>query len=96
MTDVVTPERLEKYFSVTRRALAKVQLTTPVFHDFTAIGVDFLDMARRYLSDAEFFSQKGDVVTAFAALNYAHGWLDAGARLGVFDVGGDSELFVVD
>lgn len=96
MTDVVSAERLEKYFSVTRRALGKVQLTIPASCDFTVIGADFLDMAQRYLSDAEFFSQKGDIVTAFAALNYAHGWLDAGARLGVFDVGGDSELFVVD
>ena len=38
----------------------------------------------------------GDIVTAFAALNYAHGWLDAGARIGLFDVGHDSELFTVD
>ena len=30
-----------------------------------------------------------------AALNYAHGWLDAGARSGVFDVH-DSRLFTVD
>jgi hypothetical protein len=35
-------------------------------------------------------------VTAFAALNYAHGWLDAGARLGLFDVGKDNVLFTVD
>ena len=37
-----------------------------------------------------------DYVTAFAALNYAHGWLDAGARIGVFDVNHDSKLFTVD
>ena len=42
------------------------------------------------------FKKKGDYVTAFAALNYAHGWLDAGARLGIFDVDGDSTLFTVD
>ena len=46
--------------------------------------------------DARHFGKKGDIVTAFAALNYAHGWLDAGARLGLFDVGHDSELFTVD
>ncbi|MEK6857726.1 MAG: DUF357 domain-containing protein, partial [Nanoarchaeota archaeon] len=57
---------------------------------------DFLDMAQRYFSDAKHFRDKGDVVTAFAALNYAHGWLDAGARLGFFDVEHDSELFTVD
>lgn len=53
-------------------------------------------MAKRYFSDAQHFKEKGDIVTAFAALNYAHGWLDAGARLGLFDVGHDSELFTVD
>jgi len=40
--------------------------------------------------------KKGDVVNAFACLNYAHGWLDAGARLGLFDVDGDNVLFTVD
>jgi uncharacterized protein len=53
-------------------------------------------MASRYYEDAKFFEKKGDIVTAFAALNYAHGWLDAGARLGLFDVGHDSRLFTVD
>jgi hypothetical protein len=54
------------------------------------------DMAQRYFSDARHFEKKGDIVTAFAALNYAHGWLDAGARLGLFDVGHDDKLFTVD
>ena len=92
----VSAERLAKYFDVTSRALAKVKLATPKDVDFGFVGADFLDMAQRYFSDAKHFADKGDVVTAFAALNYAHGWLDAGARLGVFDVDGDSELFVVD
>jgi len=34
-------------------------------------------------------------VTAFAALNYAHGFLDAGARMKLFDVK-DSRLFASD
>jgi len=44
--------------------------------------------------DAKYFEDKGDIVSAFAALNYAHGWLDAGARIGVFIVK-DSRLFTV-
>ena len=54
-----------------------------------------LDMVERYVSDARHFEEKGDFVNAFAALAYAHGWLDAGARIGIFDVH-DSRLFVVD
>ena len=94
--DIVTDTKLAKYFDVTSRALAKVKLVSSLDVDFSAVGADFLDMAQRYFADAQHFFDKGDKVTAFAALNYAHGWLDAGARLGVFDVDGDNELFVVD
>lgn len=52
-------------------------------------------MARAYQADAEYFLQKGDLTNAFAAVNYAHGWLDAGARLGLFDTGGDDRLFTL-
>lgn len=92
----ITKERLDKYFSVTKRALDKAKIAPEKKISWKASAEDFLDMARRYYSDAEHFAKKGDVVTAFAALNYAHGWLDAGARLGLFDVGHDSELFTVD
>lgn len=97
MEDRITAARLEKYFAVTSRALQKVKiplrLPSPDLH---AVAKDFLDMAQRYYADAEHFQENGDIVTAFAALNYAHGWLDAGARMGIFDVGGDSALFTVD
>ena len=52
-------------------------------------------MVERYLQDAQHFKEKGKIVDAFAALNYAHGWLDAGARLGLWDVH-DSRLFTKD
>lgn len=96
MTDKITKQQLEKYFSVTERALKKVKIVKKGTVDFESAAKDFLDMAQRYFSDAKHFEKKGDIVTAFAALNYAHGWLDAGARLGLFDVGHDSELFTVD
>ena len=99
ISDKVTVEKLEKYFSVTKRALDKVKIVKSgniSGKDFEKYARDFLDMAQRYYSDAEHFAEKGDVVTAFAALNYAHGWLDAGARLKLFDVDHDSELFTVD
>ena len=92
----ITDEKLKKYFDVTGRALAKVKIAAEKQIDWKAQANDFLDMAQRYYSDAKHFKEKGDIVTAFAALNYAHGWLDAGARLGLFDVGGDNELFTVD
>ena len=96
MTSTITAEKLAKYFDVTSRALKKVTIAKEGKIDWKHAADDFLDMANRYFSDAKHFADKGDVVTAFAALNYAHGWLDAGARLGLFDVGHDSKLFTVD
>ena len=94
--DKITEAKLDKYFDITGRALKKVKLNTKVDINVKTAAEDFLDMATRYFEDAEHFKDKGDYVTAFAALNYAHGWLDAGARLGLFDVGNDNELFTVD
>jgi len=94
--DKITQEKLDKYFDITGRALKKVKIGKKQDIDWKASAEDFLDMAQRYYSDAKHFQEKGDIVTAFAALNYAHGWLDAGARLGLFDVDGDNVLFTVD
>lgn len=93
--NIITKEKLEKYFNVTEKALKKVKLKTPRNVDLKKAGEDFLDMATRYFDDAKYFKEKGDYVTAFAALNYAHGFLDAGARLKVFYVK-DSKLFATD
>ncbi|MEM3154350.1 MAG: DUF357 domain-containing protein [Candidatus Woesearchaeota archaeon] len=90
--NTITETKLDKYFDITSRALKKVRINSA----YQKKAEDALDMAKRYLSDAQHFREKGDYVNAFAAVNYAHGWLDAGARLGLFDVGHDSELFTVD
>ena len=52
-------------------------------------------MARAYCEDAKHFRDKGELDKALANINYAHGWLDAGARIGLFDVGGDDRLFTL-
>ena len=94
MDDKITKEKLEKYFKVTEKAFSlaeKSKNRTSMVKE----REDMLDMIERYISDAKHFQEKGDFVNAFACLNYVHGWLDAGARLGLFDVH-DSELFTVD
>jgi uncharacterized protein len=94
----ISQELLDKYFEVASRALAKVKIVTEESRTikWEDNAKDFLDMASRYVQDAKYFVSKGDIPRAFGALNYAHGWLDAGARLGLFDVDGDSVLFTVD
>ncbi|MBR9699041.1 DUF357 domain-containing protein [Candidatus Woesearchaeota archaeon] len=92
--NAVSEEKLKHYFSLTTEALEKAKASSNKTN-LEKEREDFLDMIQRYLSDAHHFAEKGDKVTAFAALNYAHGWLDAGARLKMFDVK-DSRLFTVD
>jgi len=90
----ITEEKLNKYIAVTEKAIEKAEKSknrTSLVKE----REDCLDMIKRYFSDALHYKEKGDFVTAFAALNYAHGWLDACARIGIFDVH-DSELFTVD
>ncbi len=90
----ITLEKLEKYFKITAEALEKAKRAEKR-EGFEKEAEDFLDMVERYYSDAKHFEKKGDLVNAFACLNYAHGWLDAGARIKLFKVS-DSRLFTVD
>jgi len=91
----ITDEKLEKYFDITGRALKKAEENISKDDSKKEFAADFLDMAKRYFNDAKYFKEKDDYVNAFAALSYAHGWLDAGARISLFDVH-DSKLFTVD
>jgi hypothetical protein len=93
MDDKISEAKLRKYFAITEEALKAVKGKFDPARKKEA--EDFYDMASRYLSDAKHFSSKGDYVNAFAAVNYAHGWLDAGARIGLFAVH-DNRLFTVD
>ncbi len=84
----VTEEKLKKYFAITGEALEEAKKAN-------VDGEEIIDMAQRYFDDAHFFHKKGDDVNAFAALAYAHGWLDCGATLGKFKVS-NNRLFTVD
>ena len=91
----ITDEKLNQYFSITEEAFMKAKSSNIRLEGQKKARADFIDMIGRYISDAHHFADKGDKLNAFAALNYAHGWLDAGARIGLFDVH-DSRLFTVD
>lgn len=91
----LTEERVDKYISLTSEALDKLRISPPERSFNRKLAEDFLRMAKAYHEDAKEFLAKGDLVNAFACANYAHGWLDAGARIGLFDVGGDDRLFTL-
>ena len=93
MDNKITKEKLDKYYLITHSALELAKKNIGERKEFFG---EFIDMIERYLKDAKYFQGKKDFVNSSAALNYAHGWLDAGARLGLFDVNHDNELFTVD
>jgi len=95
MIDTITEERIEKYLSLTKEALAKLKVAAPERSFNRRMADDFLNMAVSYYEDAKHFRSAGDLVNAFAAVNYAHGWLDCGARIGLWDVDGDDRLFTL-
>lgn len=85
----------EKYLRLTREALARVSPSAPERSYLRGASDDFLSMARAYLADAEHFARAGDIERALAAASYAHGWLDAGVRLGLLDGGNDDQRFTL-
>jgi hypothetical protein len=91
----LTDAKIAKYLDITGRALAKLKVAPPTPSHFKDVADDFLKMATSYYADAKHFAEAGDYVNAFACVNYSHGWLDAGARLGLWDVGGDDVLFTL-
>ena len=92
MKTEITKEKLEKYFKLTSMALETAKKS--IISGKEAYAKEIIDMVSNYLSDAKHFKIKGDLVNAFAALNYAHGWLDSGVRLDVFNVK-DNQLFTI-
>ena len=94
MSNTITEQKLEKYFEVSEKALSKAEKSKNRTN-LSKEREDMIDMIKRYISDAKHFYEKKDFVNAFACLNYAHGWLDSGARIGIFDVH-DPKLFTAD
>ena len=95
--EAAAEQKLRKYLEMTEKAvsLVKIAAADKNSKEFKS-AADFLQMAKSYLSDSKHFAKKGDVLTAIAAASYAHAWLDAGARLGLFEVDNSSGLFTVD
>lgn len=88
--DTITPELLDKYFAITEEAIRQAKAAKK------KKGAEIcIDMAERYVSDAHHFRDKEEFVLAYGAINYAHGWLDSCAALGLIKVH-DDRVFTVD
>lgn len=90
--DKITKQKIEKYTDLTTKALAIAKKS--INKERSVEAHQILLMVECYLSDAKHFEKNNDYINAFACLNYAHGWLDSGARLRIFNVT-DNKLFTV-
>lgn len=92
MKNKISEDKLEKYFKVTETALGEIKKN--IFDGKEKEAGEIISMVENYVSDAHHFKNNGHWVDAFASLNYAHGWIDSGVRLKIFDVH-DDKLFTV-
>jgi hypothetical protein len=90
--DKITKEKIEKYYSITKKALGIVKKSISQNREKEA--KEIIQMVECYLSDSKHFEKNEDYTNSFGAIYYAHGWLDCGARLKIFNVK-DNKLFTV-
>ncbi len=90
--NTISQKKLDRYFSITQEAFDIVKKS--VIKGKEAYAKEIFDMVKNYISDANYFKKTNEWTLAFAALNYAHGWIDSGVRLDVFNVD-DDRLFTI-
>ena len=90
--NLVCSARLKKYLAITEKAFKIAGKS--INKDKKNEAEEILKMVSCYLQDSKHFQKHRHFVNAFACINYAHGWLDAGSRLGIFNVK-DNKLFVI-
>lgn len=88
-------EKVERYLRIEEEALSKLKIIAPKDSYLEEIARDNLVMIKSYYEDALYFYRNGDMLNAFAALNYSYGWIDSGVRFGIFDGSGDHRLFTL-
>ena len=93
--DATVVEFFEERMALAVKAREKMELAAPEPSHLRRQAEDFLEMIDAYISDARHFSDGGDVLRAIEAVAYAYGWMDAGVRIGLFDVGADDVRFTL-
>lgn len=95
MSGIDLEKKAENYRKLTEKALKKARISVPINSSLFIQAKDFKEMAENYLKDGIHFQEKKEFAVALASFSYAHAWLDAGARLGLFDVKNDYKLFTL-
>lgn len=88
-------EKTDRYEGLLAEALEAAEPVAPEGTPLAGAAAEYAEMARSYLEDGRHFRADDDPVNALAAFSYGHAWLDAGARIGLFDVPSEGHLFTV-
>ena len=88
-------ENTDRYEELLAAALEAATVAPPEGTPMADAATECAEMARSYLEDGRHFRAEDDPVNALAAFAYGHGWLDAGARVGLFEVPEEGHLFTV-
>jgi hypothetical protein len=86
-------EKTDRYETLLADALEVATVADDIPVEHADAAEQCLEMAEAYLRDGRHFRQTGNLPDALAAFSYGHGWLDAGARVGVLDVPSEGHLF---
>ncbi|ELY81187.1 DUF357 domain-containing protein [Natrinema pallidum] len=89
-------EKTNRYGELLTDALEAATIAPPEGTPMADAAADCYEMAASYLEDGNHFREQDDPVNALASFSYGHAWLDAGARIGLFDVPKDGHLFTVE
>ena len=87
--------KTDRYEDLLAEALDAAEVAPPADTPMGEAAAECLEMAESYLRDGRHFREDGDPVNALASFSYGHAWLDAGARVGLFDVPREGHLFTV-
>ncbi len=86
-------EKTDRYETLLAEALAAAEIAPQEGTPLYEAALEYREMAQSYLEDGRHFREQDDPVNALASFSYGHGWLDAGARIGIFEVPTDGHLF---
>ncbi|MGQ3414397.1 DUF357 domain-containing protein [Natrinema versiforme] len=89
-------EKTNRYGELLAAALEEASIAPPEGTPMAEAAADCYEMAASYLEDGNHFREQDDLVNALASFSYGHAWLDAGARVGLFDVPTEGHLFTVE
>jgi len=87
--------KTDRYEGLLASALEATSIAVREESPLHEAAVEFRTMADSYLEDGRHFREQDDLVNALASFSYGHAWLDAGARMGIFDVPSEGHLFTV-